>query len=70
VITDKRAVSLPNLPSNNPVGYKLIETPPIKNKPKHRRKGEYKEQNGKNHVQEGKINHLRGQTTKGNFRKQ
>jgi len=30
------------------------ETLPIKNKPKHSKKGEYKEQNGRTHVQEDK----------------
>jgi hypothetical protein len=35
------------------------------NKPKHPKKGEYNEQNGRTHVLENKRTHLRGQTTKG-----
>jgi hypothetical protein len=37
------------------------ETLPIKNKPKHPKNGEYKEQNGRTHDQEDKRkNHVRG----------
>jgi hypothetical protein len=32
---------------------------PIINKPKHPKKGEYKEKNGKTHVQQDEKNHLR-----------
>jgi hypothetical protein len=42
------------------IGSKDDETQPIINKPKHPKNGEYKEQNGKTHVQENKKNRLRG----------
>jgi len=42
------------------IGSKDDETQSIINKPKHPKKGEYEEQNGRTHVQENKKNHLRG----------
>ncbi len=49
------------------------ETLPVINKPKHPKKGEYKEQNGRTHVQEdkrtnleGEANH-KGKTTRGKY---
>ncbi len=45
------------------------ESLPTINKPKHsKEKGEYEEQNGRTHIQERQMNHLRGQTNKGNIK--
>jgi len=43
----------------------IDETLLIKYKPKHPKKGEYKEQNGRTHVQKDKKNHQRRRITRG-----
>jgi len=69
-----KLVACPNGPKNCPHHHQAEgntlplhdnETLPIINKPKHPKKGEYKEQNGRTHVQEDKKNQLRDRTTRG-----